>query len=427
MIEHLNTVCYRFKSVENSWTLPVYLEHGGYAVWKEIVKTAPDPKDLIEVIKRSGLRGRGGAGFPTGLKWSFMDRNAPGPKYLICNSDEGEPGTFKDRQILTTNPHQLIEGMLIASYVMGLDVGYNFLRGEFALPFQRCESALAEARAAGLVGASILGSKLNIEIHNILGAGSYIVGEETAMIEALEGKRAYPRYKPPFPAVHGLYGQPTTVNNTETLASVPMILAQGADWFSGLGTEKSGGTKMFSVSGHVNNPGVFEIPLGTSFESLLALAGGLQEGRSCLAVIPGGTSMRVVPGAEMLTSEMSYEGMEAVGSAIGSGGLIVMDDRTDIAQALAVMMEFYQHESCGQCTPCREGSGWVSALTARLAQGLGKPGDIDRLYAIAKQIEGRTICAFGEAISWPVTSFIQHFRPQLEVGIASNESSENCT
>ena len=426
MVEHLDTVCYRFKSVKDSWTLPVYTEQGGYAVWKEIVKTAPAPEDIIEKVKASGLRGRGGAGFPTGLKWSFVDRTAAGPKYLVCNSDEGEPGTFKDREILLTNPHQLIEGMLIAAYAMGMNVCYHFLRGEFALPFQRCEAALAEARAAGLVGEGILGSKLNIEMHNILGAGSYIVGEETAMLEALEGKRAYPRYKPPFPATQGLYGQPTTVNNTETLASVPMILEKGPEWFAQLGTAKSGGTKMFSVSGHVCQPGVFEVPLGTSFQTLLELSGGLASGRSCLAVIPGGTSMRVVPGDQMLSAEMSYEGMEAVGSAIGSGGVIVMDDRTDLAEALAVMMQFYQHESCGQCTPCREGSGWVSTLTDRLAQGLGRSGDVDRLYTVAQQIEGRTICAFGEAISWPVSSFIKHFRPQLEAGIApANQAVED--
>lgn len=422
MVKSLNEVCHRMVDVDQGWTLSVYEQHGGYSVWRDIVKQQPEPAEIIEKIKASGLRGRGGAGFPTGLKWSFMSRDGGGERYLVCNSDEGEPGTFKDRQILTFNPHQLIEGMLIACYTMGLTAGYNYLRGEFALPFERCESALKEAYAAGLVGQDILGSGLSIALHNILGAGSYIVGEETAMLESLEGKRAYPRYKPPFPAVKGLYGRPTTINNTETLASVPMILAKGAAWFSGLGTEKSGGTKMFSISGHVCKPGVFEVGLGTPFKDLLELAGGLEPGRNCLAVIPGGTSMRVVPGEAMLKAQMSYEGMDAVGSAIGSGGVIVMDDRTDMVEVLAVMMQFYRHESCGQCTPCREGTAWVSKVCDRLMQGQGQAGDIERLYHIAKQIEGRTICAFGEAVSWPVTSFIDRFRPQFDACIAATRN-----
>lgn len=414
----LNQVCHRMHDVENSWHLSVYEQHGGYQVWRDIVKNRPDPKDIIEQIKASGLRGRGGAGFPTGLKWSFMG-GSDGDRYLVCNSDEGEPGTFKDHQILLKNPHQLLEGMLIASYAMNLNIGYNFMRGEFGLPYERCEHALKEAVAANLIGDNILGSELSINLYNILGAGSYIVGEETAMLEALEGKRAYPRYKPPFPAVKGLYGKPTTINNTETLASVPMILAKGAEWFKNLGTEKSGGTKMFSVSGHVAKPGVFEVGLGIKFRDLLDLAGGLLPGRKCLAVIPGGTSMRVVSGEDMLEASMSYEGMEAVGSAIGSGGLIVMDDSTDLVESLAVMMEFYRHESCGQCSPCREGTAWVSKIIDKIAYKQASRADIDILYQVAKQIEGRTICAFGEAVSWPVTSFIDRFRDHFIAKVGS--------
>ena len=311
-------VCYRTLEHAEPWSMAAYVAQGGYSAWRRIVKENVSPETIIAEVKQSALRGRGGGGFPAGIKWGFVPKDIPGPKYLICNSDEGEPGTSKDHWILVYNPHQLLEGMLIAAYAQGLDVCYNYMRGEFQLAYERCEQALQEARDEGLVGANILGSDLSIEVHHILGAGSYIVGEETAMIESLEGKRAQPRNKPPFPAVAGLYQQPTTVNNTETLASVPVIMEKGGAWFQALGTEKSGGTKIFSVSGHVEKPGVFEIPMGTPFKTLLEMAGGVRKGRKLKAVIPGGSSMKIVPGEVMLGVNMDYEGLQSVGSAIGS-------------------------------------------------------------------------------------------------------------
>ncbi|HJN38422.1 MAG TPA: NADH-quinone oxidoreductase subunit NuoF [Gammaproteobacteria bacterium] len=411
---NINQVCLRNLKQPKSWTLEAYLAIGGYQVWKSIINHKTSPESIIDDIKASGLRGRGGAGFPTGLKWSFIQRHMPGRKYLICNSDEGEPGTCKDTLILKHNPHQLIEGMAIASYAMGIEVAYNYLRGEFQTQFDRCESALLEARKAGFIGQNVLGSETHFEMHNVLGAGSYIVGEETAMIESLEGKRAMPRYKPPFPANNGYGGRPTTVNNTETLASVPVILDMGAKSFLEMGTPQSGGTRIFCMSGHVKSPGVFEVPLGTPFIQLLKLAGGMRKGAKLKAVIPGGTSMKLLSAEEVMPLTFDFESVQAKGSALGSGGVIVMDDSTCMVQALAHMMRFYQEESCGQCTPCREGSGWVKSMLDTLLEGKGKPGDVDQLYSVAKNIEGRTICAFGEAISWPVTSFIDKYREEFD-------------
>jgi len=418
----INSICLRTMDLKDRASLATYEAIGGYKVWRDILATKPSVESLIDKIKASGLRGRGGAGFPTGLKWTFMPKDHKGKKYLICNSDEGEPGTCKDTLILSHNPHQLIEGMAIAAYAMGIEDSYNYMRGEFLHQYESCEKALEEAKAAGLIGEDMLGSGINFRLYNVLGAGSYIVGEETAMIESLEGKRAMPRYKPPFPANYGLYGMPTTVNNTETLASIPVILDKGPEWFAGLGTEKSGGTKIFCVSGHVEKPGVFELPLGTPFKDLLELCGGIKEGRSCKAVIPGGSSMKIVPGEKMLELNMDYETFSGIGSGLGSGGVIVMDDTTCMVEALANVLHFYKDESCGQCVPCREGVGWVTKITNNILEGNGTLGDVDKLSELAENVEGRTICAFGEAFAWPILSFLEHFRHEFDYFVAHGRS-----
>lgn len=413
----LNEVCYRTLHLDQPWSMKTYESIGGYKVWRKILSEQTPPEKIIEEIKKSALRGRGGAGFPTGLKWSFISRDVPGQKYLICNSDEGEPGTCKDRDILSLNPHQLIEGMAIASYVMGVTVAYNYIRGEFAEGFQRCETALEEARVAGLLGKNILGSNFDLQIYNHLGAGAYICGEETALMESLEGKKGFPRFKPPFPANYGLYGRPTTINNTETLASVPVILEKGPAWFLGLGKPNNGGTKIFSVSGHVNKPGNFEVPLGIPFKKLLELAGGMRNGAKLKAVVPGGTSMPVLPASIMMEVDMDYDSLMKAGSMLGSGGVIVMDENTCMVRALQNISRFYMHESCGQCTPCREGTGWISRSVDRIEKGIAELGDLERLRVIAKNIEGRTICALGEAAAWPVAGFLKHFYQEFEYHI----------
>ena len=422
MVE-LNQVCYRTLNLQKPWALATYESVGGYSVWRRILKEQTAPQTIIDELKLSALRGRGGAGFPTGLKWSFMNRNAPIQKYVVCNSDEGEPGTCKDRDILRYNPHQLIEGMAIAGYVIGATVGYNYIRGEFFEPFQRMEAALKEAYDAGLLGKSILSSKIDFDLYNHLGAGAYICGEETALLNSLEGKKGQPRFKPPFPANYGLYGKPTTINNTETFASVPVILEKGGKWFLELGKPNNGGTKCFSVSGHVNNPGNFEIPLGTPFKTLLELAGGVLANRRIKAVIPGGTSMPVLPGDLMMTLDMDYDSIQKAGSGLGSGAVIVMDETTCMVDALYRISEFYMEESCGQCTPCREGTGWLVRLLHRIKSGHGEVGDVQKLVNVANNIEGRTICALGEAAAWPVQSFVKHFMSEFEYFIKHKRSS----
>jgi NADH-quinone oxidoreductase subunit F len=422
MVE-LNQVCFRTFHLPNPWFLSTYEAIGGYGVWRKILQEQTPPQQIIDELKTSALRGRGGAGFPTGLKWSFMNRNAPIQKYVVCNSDEGEPGTCKDRDILRYNPHQLIEGMAIAGYVMGATVGYNYIRGEFWEPFERMEGALKEAYAAGLLGKNILGSGVDFDLYNHLGAGAYICGEETALLNSLEGKKGMPRFKPPFPANYGLYGKPTTINNTETFASVPLILEKGGDWFLKLGRPNNGGTKCFSVSGHVNKPANFEIPLGTPFKSLLELAGGMLNGRKLKAVIPGGTSMPVLPGDIMMKLDMDYDSIQKAGSGLGSGAVIIMDETTCMVDALYRISEFYMDESCGQCTPCREGTGWMVRLLHRIIDGHGEPGDIEKLVNVADHIEGRTICALGEAAAWPVQSFVKYFYSEFDHFIKYKKSS----
>ncbi len=408
-----NEVCYRTLHLPEPWTLKSYESVGGYSSLRRILKEKTPPDQIIQALKDSALRGRGGAGFPTGLKWSFVARDVPGQKYVLCNSDESEPGTFKDRDILRYNPHQVLEGMAIACYCLNATVGYNFLRGEFWEPFQRCEEALTEARNAGLLGKNVLGSGVDIEIYNHMSAGAYICGEETALMNSLEGKRGWPRFKPPFPANYGLYGKPSNINNTETYASVPLILEKGAKWFADLGTPKNGGAKIFSVSGHVNNPGNFEVPLGIPFPELLAMAGGVLKGHQLKGVIPGGSSMPILPADIIMNAKMDFDGLIAAGSMLGSGGVVVMDETTCMVKALARIAKFYMHESCGQCTPCREGSGWVYRLVQRIEDGEAEIKDLERLAIVARGIEGRTICAFGEAIAWPVAGFLKHFRDEF--------------
>ena len=415
-------VCYPPESVDTPWTLEAYRSWGGYDALQRVLEEQTDPAVIIDCLKTSNLRGRGGAGFPPGIKWSFMPRKAPGQKYILCNSDEGEPGTCKDRDILRYNPHALIEGMAIAGYVMGASVGYNFIRGEFWEPYLQTEAAIREAREAGILGERVFGTDFSFDMHNHLGAGAYICGEETALMEALEGKKGQPRFKPPFPAAFGLYGCPSTINNTESLASVPAILrADGnwmdGDWFRNIGVENAGGTKIFSVTGHVEDPGNFEIPMGTPFRDLLEMAGGVWKGRRLKAVIPGGSSVPVLPAEIIMECTMDYDSLRDAGSAVGAGSVIVMDETTDMVQALERLSYFYHEESCGQCTPCREGTGWLYRILRRINRGRGTVEDLDTLLDVANRIEGRTICALGDAAAWPVQSFLRHYRHEFEAKI----------
>jgi NADH-quinone oxidoreductase subunit F len=412
-----NEVCFRTLHLDRPWLLSTYQSEGGYEALKKILSEQMAQEDLIEMVKQSGLRGRGGAGFPAGLKWSFINRAAPGDKYIVCNSDEGEPGTFKDRDILRYNPHALVEGMIIAGYAIGAKTGYNYIRGEFWEPYERFEAALEEARAAGLLGDNILGSGFSFDIHSHLGGGAYICGEETALLESIEGKKGQPRFKPPFPAMFGLYGKPTVINNTETLASVPDIVRQGAQWFHDIGTEKSGGCKLFSISGNVARPGVYEIPMGTPFAELLEMAGGMRDGRKLKAVIPGGSSAPVLPGEVMMDLTMDYEAIAGAGSMLGSGAVIVMDDSNCMVKVLDRMSYFYYEESCGQCTPCREGTGWMHRVVHRIETGKGRPEDLALLDDVAKKIMGRTICALGDAAAMPVAGMLKHYREEFEYHI----------
>lgn len=408
-----NEVSLRFIDKEAPWKLDNYRSYGGYAVVEKILKERTPPAEIIAEMKASNLRGRGGAGFPTGVKWGFINRDAPGQKFLVCNSDEGEPGTFKDRDILRYNPHQLVEGMIIAAYAIGATIGYNYIRGEFWNEYRRFQDAVDEARAAGLLGSNLLGSGFDFELYSHLGAGAYVCGEETALLESIEGKKGQPRFKPPFPAMVGLYGQPTIINNTESLASVPVILERGGEWFKSLGVENSGGTKLFSISGNINKPGVFEVPLGLPFAELLQMAGGMKDGRPCKAVIPGGSSSPVIPGAQMMELTMDYDAMQKAGSMLGSGAVIVMDDRQCMVKVLERMSYFYYEESCGQCTPCREGTGWLYRIVSRIEHGEGRLEDLDLLEDLTRKISARTICALGDAAAMPVQGMLRHFRDEF--------------
>ena len=412
-----------------NWGLKEYQKRDGYSALRKVLLGEIDEKgdainmtqdEIITEMKASGLRGRGGAGFPTGLKWSFMNRNFPGQKYLICNSDEGEPGTFKDRDIMQYNPHIVIEGMIIAAYTMGITVGYNYIHGEIFATYKRFEAALEEAKEAGFLGKNIMGSDFSFELYAAHGFGAYVCGEETALLESLEGKKGQPRFKPPFPASYGLYGKPTTINNTETFAAVPWIIRNGAKAYLESGKPNNGGTKIFSVSGDVEFPGNYEVPLGTPFSKLLEIAGGVRgasSGRTLKAVIPGGSSSPILPSSMIMNCDMDYDSIAKAGSMLGSGAVIVMDDTRCMVESLKRLSYFYMHESCGQCTPCREGTGWLWRIVSRIHNGYGKPTDINMLNSISDNIQGRTICALGDAAAMPVRAIIKHFGHEFEAMI----------
>ncbi|HTE43495.1 MAG TPA: NADH-quinone oxidoreductase subunit NuoF [Steroidobacteraceae bacterium] len=421
-LDKKNLVCLATVGMERAWSLDTYRKIGGYQAWEKILREKIPPTQIIEEVKASGLRGRGGAGFPTGMKWSFM-LNSTGQKYAVCNSDESEPGTCHDRDILRYNPHALIEGMAIGGYAMGATVGYNYIRGEFLdEPVPRFEAALKEAYAERLLGKNINYSGVDFDLHTFVGAGAYICGEETALLESLEGKQGRPRFKPPFPANFGLYGRPTTINNTQSYASVPTILRNGAKWFVDLGVPNSAGTMVFSVSGHINRPLNIELPLGIPFKELLEIAGGVRGGRKLKAVIPGGVSVPVVPADIMMDANMDYDSLRKAGSSLGTGSMIVMDETTCMVKTLERISRFYYAESCGQCTPCREGTGWVNRVLKRILAGQGQKADIDMLLDVVGKIEGHTICAFGDAAAWPVQSFIKHFRHEFEYYVEHGKS-----
>jgi NADH-quinone oxidoreductase subunit F len=406
----------------NCWTLDAYVARGGYQALKKILDSKMTQDDVIAEVKTSGLRGRGGAGFPTGLKWSFMPRSFPGDKYVVCNTDEGEPGTFKDRDIQRYNPHALIEGMIIAGYAMGAKRGYNYIHGEIFEEYVRFEEALEQARKAGFLGQNILGTDFSFELFAHHGYGAYICGEETALLESLEGKKGQPRFKPPFPASFGLYGKPTTINNTETFSSVPFIIRDGGQQFMEKGKPNNGGTKLFSISGHVNKPGNYEIPLGTPFSELLEMAGGMRGGKKLKAVIPGGSSAPVLPGDVMMQLTMDYDSIAKAGSMLGSGAVIVMNEDVCMVRALERLAYFYHEESCGQCTPCREGTGWLYRVVHRIASGEGRAEDLELLDSVGNNMAGRTICALADAAVFPVRSFTKHFRNEFEYLIEHKKS-----
>ena len=413
--DKMNLVVFEPLKLERPWEMKTYRTIGGYDVWEKIIAEKPPRTQIVDQMKASGLRGRGGAGFPTGTKWSFMPWQSPVQKYLVCNSDESEPGTCHDRDILRYNPHSLVEGLAIAGYATNATVAYNYIRGEFlGEPVPRFEAALKEAYDAGLLGKNIRGSGIDMDIHTFIGAGAYICGEETALLDSLEGKPGKPRFKPPFPAAFGLYGAPTTINNTQSFASAPTILRKGPQWFAGLGPPNSGGTVIFSVSGHVEKPGNFEVPLGITFVDLLEMSGGMRGGRKLKACIPGGSSVPVVPAETMLKAKMDYDSLRAAGSSLGSAAVIVMDETTCMVRVLERLSRFYMSESCGQCTPCREGTGWMNRLLKRVLAGQARREELGLLLDVANRIEGHTICALGDAAAWPVQSFLKHFRHEFE-------------
>ncbi|MFM8468263.1 MAG: NADH-quinone oxidoreductase subunit NuoF [Oxalobacteraceae bacterium] len=397
----------------SNWRLADYVKRGGYSALRRILTEKIAPEQVIADLKASSLRGRGGAGFPTGLKWSFMPRQFPGQKYLVCNSDEGEPGTFKDRDILRYNPHTVIEGMAIGAYAMGISAGYNYIHGEIWDVYERFEEALEEARAAGCLGERIMGSDFSFQLHAFHGYGAYICGEETALLESLEGKKGQPRFKPPFPASFGLYGKPTTINNTETFAAVPFAMNLGGEAYAALGKPNNGGTKIFSVSGDVARPGNYEVPLGTPFATLLELAGGMRDGKKIKAVIPGGSSMPVLRGDVMMETDMDYDAIAKAGSMLGSGAVIVMNESRCMVKSLLRLSYFYYEESCGQCTPCREGTGWLYRMVHRIEHGEGRADDLDVLNSVCDGIQGRTICALGDAAAMPVRAMIKNFTDEF--------------
>jgi NADH-quinone oxidoreductase subunit F len=401
----------------DAFTLDAYLKHNGYAALKKALGMTPDA--VIEAVKASGLRGRGGAGFPTGMKWQFVDKKSPKPKYICCNADESEPGTFKDHVLMERNPHLLFEGCLIGCFAIGAKIAYIYIRGEFYHVQEVLEAELAKARAAGYIGKNIGGTGFDCEIYVHRGAGAYEAGEETALIESLEGKRAQPRLKPPFPAVAGLYGCPTAVNNVETLCNVPLIIERGAEWFAKLGPEKNGGPKLFCISGHVERPGTYEASMDVSLKDLIydeKFAGGIRGGHALKCVIPGGSSVPVLLPHE-IDVPASFDGIQKAGSLLGSAGIIVMDETTCMVWAAENLLHFYKHESCGKCTPCREGGDWLHRILGKIERGEGEMKDLDLLLSISNNILGKTLCAFGDAAATPVLSTIKQFRAEYEAHI----------
>lgn len=410
----------RFHLKGQACDINVYKQTGGYQGLAKALKEF-QPDQIIEEVKKSALRGRGGAGFPTGMKWSFVPKESKRPKYVVCNADESEPGTGKDRDLMRYDPHQMIEGMIIAGYALSSYTSYIYIRGEYWYIKEILEKAIAQAYEQGYLGKNILGSGFNHDMYVHPGAGAYICGEETALLESLEGKRGHPRLKPPFPAVVGLYGGPTVVNNVETLAVVPHIILNGGEWYKSLGTEKSGGTKLFTVSGHVNNPGNYEVPMGYPLMSLINNeCGGITGGRKLKAVIPGGSSVPILTAEECEKVNMDYESVAAAGSMLGSGGVIVMDETADIFESTMNITHFYKHESCGWCTPCREGTRWLYKVFERMKRYEGRPGDVELLYDLADKILGKSFCALGDAAAMPVQSAIQKFREDFERRIKQN-------
>jgi NADH-quinone oxidoreductase subunit F len=403
----------RCRDIPDLRRLDVYRAHGGYEATRKAL-TGHTPEQLVEMVKASNLRGRGGAGFPTGMKWSFLPKQTAKPVYLAVNADESEPGTFKDREIIEDDPHQLLEGIIITAYAIRCHTVYIYIRGEFAHGARVLEQAIAEARQAGLIGQNVLGTGFDLEVWVHRGAGAYICGEETGLIESLEGKRAYPRIKPPFPAIYGLFGCPTIVNNVETLACVPWIVLRGADWFRGIGPEKSPGPKLFCVSGHVVRPGTYELPMGTPLREIVYThAGGIPNGRALKGVIPGGASMPVFTPAE-IDVPMDMDSVQKAGSFLGSAGVIVMDDSVCMVWVLMVLERFFHHESCGQCTPCREGTGWLHKVLVGLEEGHAAPRDVDLLLNIAGNMMGNTICALADAAAMPARALVTKYRSEFE-------------
>lgn len=401
-------------------SLDDYRQVGGYTAFEKVLKEI-SPEEVIETVKKSGLRGRGGAGFPTGLKWSFIPKDHKGPRYLCCNADESEPGTFKDRQLIERDPHQMLEGIGIACHAIGSHHAYIYIRGEFDLGAEIIQKSLDEAYAANFFGKDIFGTGFDLEVVLHRGAGAYICGEETALLESIEGKRGKPRTKPPFPAIHGLYQEPTVVNNVETLANLPQIIHRGGEWYASIGTPKSTGTRIFSVSGHVKRPGNYEVPLGIPLrEMIYDIAGGIRGDKQLKAVIPGGASAPFLK-PEHLDTGMDFESIRDVGSMLGSGGVTVMDEDTCIVWAAMNLMEFFHHESCGKCTPCREGSAWILQILQRIEGGHGRASDVDQLERLCERIEGKTVCAFGEAEVGPILSTIKHFREEYETHIREKQ------
>jgi len=406
-------------------TLEVYKSHGGYRAWEKVVQTMT-PAQLIDEVKASGLRGRGGAGFPTGMKWSFVPKDSPKPKYLVCNADESEPGTFKDRLLIERDPHAIIEGTLIAAYAIQSHTAFIYIRGEFAFGANVLERAVEEAVQAGYAGSNVAGTNYQLDVIVHKGAGAYICGEETALLSSLEGGRGWPKLKPPFPATHGLFGCPTVVNNVETLAALPWIIEHGASAYSAIGTEKSKGTKLFSVSGHINKPGVYELEMGYPFKKFLEEdCGGIPNGRKLKGVIPGGGSMPVLRPEEIEKVNLDYESVQAAGSLLGSGGVIVMDETTCMVRAASNLARFFAHESCGQCSPCREGCHWMEKIFHRIEHGEGGQGDLDLILNVSSNIMGNTICPFGDAAAMPAAAFIKKYREEFEDHIVQRRCTVN--